>query len=959
MRRIKEKGRIIVTVLTAFAFLFTLMTFFPAAGADPKNRTITIDSSEVVVLDTRPSGAVDKARLITFFGINGDGTFDVSKEKTLKGNSQWQGVQGFTTPAVEGDELVWKGLEVEGMRNVLSSTLLNEEQVEEVRMRIPLDLEYRYFFDGVRIKDPADITGKSGHFRVELHMENKSAEKIPIEYTNANGETVVEETETYLPLVILPYDWYFDNEVFHNLETDPTGVVVRLPDHYQLGWSIPLFPPATEADNTIWVEADVKDFSMPPLVVSANFVFPETNQRDTVSETIISLKQLYEGVKLLHEGLLEAVNGVGDVDTEDTLAYGVNAILGGLKQMGSALPEAAISLRTLMIPGVEEVVAGIGTPETPDTLSYGVDAASKGLAIMLSGIGGPGVENTMIFGLGAMAAGLEEMKSGIGSPSTENTLLFAVDQVSGGLEGIKAGIGTKRTGNTLLYAMDQIAFGLRQVKEGIGSAETNPSLLYGLDQMRQGLEEMKAGIGSPGENPSLLYAMAQISGGLEEIKAGVGSEEEPESMIGGMTQMINGLYQMIGACVASIGFVNLAKNEINDRGGLRDLVNEHMPEPYRTKALGYIDNPLLGINAYLDLANEMTKQIWGGIGDPGEGGTLLYGLTEMKKGALELKEGIGTSGTENTLLWAIAQVEGGLKQMQEGIGSAGADQTLLYALEEISRGLADVKEGIGSSASANTLLYAVSEVEKGLAEMQKGIGSRDTSNTMLFAMSAMSDGLEEIKEGIGSAATADSLLWAIAQVQGGLEEMKAGIGSQGADNTLLFAMASVQNGLQQMRNGLASGDPNHPGLKEGLVLLAAGLDHAVEGLGNEGNPESLVGGMTLLNGGVMELKGGLEQATSEGTAVMLAGLSDGLSGLYLTQAQLEAIKKRGEEFDHVMGRTEGAERNSLSFIYQTPGTYQFKDGSRASMITAAIVAVIAGILVILVWIMMRRKPILG
>ena len=53
--------------------------------------------------------------------------------------------------------------------------------------------------------------------------------------------------------------------------------------------------------------------------------------------------------------------------------------------MAAGLPEAQAALDEQLIPGVDQAVAGIGDPGTPDTLSYAIDATSVGLMTMLSG----------------------------------------------------------------------------------------------------------------------------------------------------------------------------------------------------------------------------------------------------------------------------------------------------------------------------------------------------------------------------------------------------------------------------------------------------------------------------------------------------------------------------------------------------------------------------------------------
>jgi hypothetical protein len=89
---------------------------------------------------------------------------------------------------------------------------------------------------------------------------------------------------------------------------------------------------------------------------------------------------------------------------------------------------------------------------------------------------------------------------------------------------------------------------------------------------------------------------------------------------------------------------------------------------------------------------------------------------------------------------------------------------------------------------------------------------------------------------------------------------------------------------------------------------------------------------------------------------MEQGLMDNLGMMYLTDAQLEAIKVRGDEFDHIMGRADDAD-NVVTFIYQTPPTYGYKDGS--SWLTAAIISLIILLALVLGGILLARRPEIG
>lgn len=882
-------------------------------------------ASEAVDLQTDPSGQVKSARVIEFMGLQGGGPASVRQRSELKPKDlKWQGVHGFTAPKVEGNELVWE-VRGKGNRSVVSSAeVKNRGAVRKLTTRIPLDVRYRYWLDGVEVKDPATISGRSGHFKVELRLTNTSKQMTDVEYRDSStGRMVRERVETYLPLVILPYDWYFDNTIFYNLKADPTGMVVYFPDFYTVGWSIPLFPPATGESHTIWVESDVKDFSMPPLLLSANFVFPETNQRDTLPEFIAGLEQLYGGVKQLDAGLGEAVAGLGSASQPDTMLYGTNAVLEGLKQLAGGLPEAQAGINNEMIPGVNQAVAGVGSPGTPNTLLYAIDRTSAGLNQMKAGIGGPGEQDTLQYAMSQMGSGLEQMKSGIGAPGEKDTLMYGVSRATGGLEEMKEGIGASAAKDTLLYAINQMRLGVNEMRAGIGSATTPDTLLYAMSAMKAGLQQSLAGIGSPTTPNTLQYAVSAMQSGLNQMKAGIGDASSADTLLWGLAQMSAGLRELSGG-FTPMDFA-LKWNRIAVEN-MRAMIDAHMPEPYRSQVLHWIDDQPLGMRASLAQVNDGVIEMWQGVGNEKTPDTLLYGADQLRAGLEEMKAGLGAETTADTLLYAAAQVQAGLDMMKAGIGSASTGNTLLYAVEQVEGGLKQIKEGLGTPGTTNSLSWALGQVENGLKLMQGGIGSENAPDTLLYAMNAMNSGLQQMKEGIGSATTSDTLLYATSQVQNGLDIMKAGIGDASMSDTMLYAMSQVQGGLYQISSGLASGNPASPGLREGLLMVSSGLDQAVAGLGGEGQPDTLIYGASEVNKGAGELKEGMTRATAEGTQVMIKGLAENLAELNLTTGELEAIKKRGREFDSLLGRAEDA-KNVLSFVYETPSAESYEEGS--------------------------------
>lgn len=800
MRRLKR----IVIVLAASALIISLAMILPA-GAQTTSSDVEYFDYELVFCETDSIGNIENISLYDWIALSGDGTVDVEEEKAFEEDTSWQGIHGWTAPSDEGDLLLWEGLSTGDNANFLAASNLPEGIVEEGSMRIPLDVRYEYWLDGKKVF-PEDIVGKDGHFRMELTLTNTSKETTEVEYVDPEtGELITTEVETYLPMVIVPYDWYFDNTTFFNLECDPTGLVFWMPDFYQVGWSIPLFPPATEASHTIWVEADVKNFHLPTLTLPVAFVFPETNQIDTTAIFKSGLEQLYDGIKQLDEGLQEAVAGVGDTGTSDTLLWGINQIDDGLAQMASAtegLPYAKSNLDSQLIPGVAYAAANIGSESTPDTLLWGAS------------------------------------------------------QVTGGLQGIAAGIGSPTAENTLLYAMAEMQ--------------------TGLNDMLTGANDMVAGIGDAATANTLLNGLAQILGGLQQISASLGDRTNPATIIGGL------------AGIAAL----------NDPGGTGALYNE-VAGSYQIAA----------VTLPTALASLYTN----------------YAVPAGDADRITIDTGVATQQA----------------YLDIAVGSNGAGDLIanqIYPGLESANGIIPGLEFIKSNIDTALI--------PGVNQVTAGLDNNDPNNP------GIKQGLQQIVAGIGSTTTADTLLYAVDQVTIGLNATLAGIGGATVPDTMLYGMTSIQNGLVQLKAGLASGDPNNPGIQEGLVLISSGLGTAIAGLGSANTPDTLLYGTSQTESGLEEMKSGLEQATQEGTALMLDSLMSNLVMLNVTEAELEAIAMRGEEFDHFLGRAEGAEENQVRFVYQTKPAYNYVEGN--SWVTALILSIVIGLLLLIGGILLIR-----
>ena len=642
MKRIKRAS----IVLIAVGLIVSLTMVLPASARVTKN-DVEVLSSEFVLATMDSAGDIEEVQVFNQLSLNGDGTVTVREEAAFDDVGGFQGIKSFTKPSVEDGFIVWPEITVNGPANVIATTKLSETSVEEAKTRIPLDVEFKYWFDGERVTDLETITGKNGRFKMECTLRNTSKEKTPLRYEDpATGEMVTEMTDTYLPLVILPYDWYFDNSTFFNLECDPTGLVVPMPDFYNVGWSIPLFPPATDESHTIWVAADVKNFQMPPLTLSVNFVFPETNQTNPLTILGPAIEQLYGGIKQVNEG-------IGSPTTDPSLLFGITAVDAGLQKLASSegLPAAATAINTQMIPGVDQMRAGIGSASTPGTLLFADTQVIGGLQGISAGIGASTSDGTLLYGLNVITEGLYTTLGYIGNSATSGTLLYAAYGLAGGLQSLRAALGP---GGTIQSSINFVYDDLT-IASASHAPYGQPSLQFviqnsGLtDPQKTGLNGIINGVLSPvltgintgltgianvsigdGSAAGLQYAANAIYGGLAGIAAGIGSTATPDTLLWGIDQVSNGLSQ---------------------------IKNQYIGSTTTSDTLLY---------AMAQMQYGLNQVKYGlASGDPNNP-ALREGLIELTVGVDTAVAGLGSAETPDTALYATSQITGGLTQLSGG-----------------------------------------------------------------------------------------------------------------------------------------------------------------------------------------------------------------------------------------------------------------------------------------------------
>jgi hypothetical protein len=644
MKRIKRAS----IVLIAVGLIVSLTMVIPAS-AKTSTGGVEVLSSEFVVATMASSGQIEEVQVFNQLSLNGDGTVTVKEEKAFDDVGGYQAVKSFTKPSVEGNYIVWPEIQVDGPTSVIAATKLSEPMVEEARMRIPLGVRFKYWFEGEPVTDLETVTGKSGRFKMELTLTNESKEKTEIEYKDAaTGKMVTEEVETYLPMVILPYDWYFDNSIFFNLKADPTGLVVPMPDFFNVGWSIPLFPPATEESHTIWVTADTKNFQMPPLTLAVAFEFPETNQTDPLSILSQYIKAFYDGMVAVNEG-------IGSPTTDPSLLYGINAIYDGLQQMGAGLPAAPQAINEQLKPGVDEMAAGIAdslplvgsTVNDPDTLLYAANAVLSNLQTISGYLGSATTEGSLIYGAYSVMNGLSNT-----DPANPG-LLQGLELISMGLGLVEGSLNANVSALGGVYAeLADAGIGSGTIRDLVDSSPTMAAMeKVALNNV---MDAVAADVQAVIDSITAPYPFGSIAL-VQAIKDNIDAEALP-----GVQQMYDGLTLIYGGLVAI-------------QSGLGSTTTGDS----LLYASAAIEEGLISLRAALSTGNPSDPGLYEGLVQ------VSGGLTELATALDEAVAGIGSAGTPDTLLYGADQVNSGLAQLQVE-GTMALEEGLAAVLDNFS-----------------------------------------------------------------------------------------------------------------------------------------------------------------------------------------------------------------------------------------------------------------------------------
>ena len=318
-------------------------------------------------------------------------------------------------------------------------------------------------------------------------------------------------------------------------------------------------------------------------------------------------------------------------------------------------------------------------------------------------------------------------------------------------------------------------------------------------------------------------------------------------------------------------------------------------------------------------------------------GKLVDGLVQAYAGATQLHNGIADAQAGAVKLDdGTAQAYDGSKQLSSGIGKihGGLGQladkkkglpAALDGVRQLKAGVDKVLAGIGDAKTSNTLVNGAEQLAGGLDQLVAAFGSADDSAVsnpgIAFGLRCAEDALDLVVNG-NATAKPDVCFATLGGIRPAIPKLSSIPGTalystilsallnqaltpinEGISTEVIPGLKALAGGAKLIRAGLSSGDAKHPGVKEGLDQISAGLAElqgglkkAVVGIGKldagsgkaYSGSQDLTDGLSQLSAGQHQVATGLPAAV-DGTGQLATGLGQAVDGGKQIKAGIDQV----------------------------------------------------------------------
>lgn len=481
---------------------------------------------------------------------------------------------------------------------------------------VPVNVEVTYTLNDAKV-DATEIDHASGHLVVNYNYTNNSA-----------GEMVIdgERRTVYQPFAMMT-GMMLDNEKVSNIEVT-NGKAINSGDYTivfgmampGLAESLGIDSDEIEIPESVIVEADVQDFSMPMTVtVASNNALSELglDEFDSVDELKDKAGQLNDGINMLSDGAVSLSDGAGK------LSDGTKKLSGGATQVNDGAGALKDGLHKLK-------------DNTP-ALESGVNDLSSGAAQLNAGLSQINTNSAALnTGAESLVEGANQLAAAL-NPSSESvtTLCTGATGVSEGATQAKKGV------DDALNAYKSVAVNLNGISESLGKqindlsqSEGGTEALKALTTLKENIDACLNGLNSVNaQTETLNKSMETLASGAATLDSGInqGLVTSLTQAQAGATELSTGatdLKQGITAYTTGVASCTDGATKLND--GL-------------TALKGQLPALSEGLNKLTDGADSLaagTDELAKGAGE------LVTGSSTLADGVMQLKEGVEEYRTE-------------------------------------------------------------------------------------------------------------------------------------------------------------------------------------------------------------------------------------------------------------------------------------------------------------------------
>ena len=515
---------------------------------------------------------------------------------------------------------------------------------------VPVNVEVTYTLNDAKV-DATEIDHASGHLVVNYNYTNNYAEEMVID-----GE----RRTVYQPFAMMT-GMMLDNEKVSNIEVT-NGKAINSGDYTivfgmampGLAESLGIDSDEIEIPESVIVEADVQDFSMPMTVtVASNNALSELglDEFDSVDELKDKAGQLNDGINMLSDGAVSLSDGAGK------LSDGTKKLSGGATQVNDGAGALKDGLHKLK-------------DNTP-ALESGVNDLSSGAAQLNAGLSQINTNSAALnTGAESLVEGANQLATAL-NPSSESVtaLCTGATDVSEGVTQAKDGV------DGVLAAYQSLAGNLQSISDSLSG---QISALESVSVPEEGATEAELAVQAE------LSALTTLKGNINECINGLNSvngqteglSQSMPTLVSGAAKLDNGINQVLvptlakaqeGATALSTGATDLKKGITAYTAGVASCTDGATKLNDGLTALkGQLPALSEGLNKLTDGADSLaagTDELAKGAGE------LVTGSSTLADGAMQLADGTGRLNDGSIELKdGVIRLSDGVYELLDGSG---------------------------------------------------------------------------------------------------------------------------------------------------------------------------------------------------------------------------------------------------------------------------------------------------